>query len=366
MAKEKDYTKQDKETFNEQYFKNAIELFLEKTKSNMDNRYKSWEYCYNFFHFVKNKIDSDEIKLEDELYTISNVIPLEALSKWTYKDQLALHLAFYMASWGMYRGSSFLLQNDYTIYKDVVEIIFEDKYNSLWNDKELFKNNVGLILDLYKDIQKVLYPFKEFYDTKSYFYNIADNACVKKDENNNKTLNSKFLTIITKIMLGAIGCFPALDRNFKYGFNISDNYKENFVENTINRVYNFALDNKNSLEDCSKKYNFPLMKKIDMYYFIKGQEDTFLRDVGFKKNEFKNINENDIVAKISQVSEKNKKDVAKFLYNNIQKSDSKNPREKFKLIIANPVLENFCRNNIKDIKKIVRFYKLSDDEEIEE
>ena len=31
-------------------------------------------------------------------------------------NQKALHLAFYLASWGMYRGSSGLLWKDYTIH----------------------------------------------------------------------------------------------------------------------------------------------------------------------------------------------------------------------------------------------------------
>jgi hypothetical protein len=38
-------------------------------------------------------------------------------------DALSLHLAFFLASWGMYRGSSFLLQKDYTIHRPVVRLL---------------------------------------------------------------------------------------------------------------------------------------------------------------------------------------------------------------------------------------------------
>ena len=35
-------------------------------------------------------------------------------------DYLSLQLAFYLASWGMYRGSSFLIQKDYRVHIPVV------------------------------------------------------------------------------------------------------------------------------------------------------------------------------------------------------------------------------------------------------
>ena len=48
-------------------------------------RYLSWEHCYKVFapHIGKSPTDKDA-------------------------DFLALHLGFYLASWGMYRASSFL------------------------------------------------------------------------------------------------------------------------------------------------------------------------------------------------------------------------------------------------------------------
>ena len=36
-------------------------------------------------------------------------------------DEAALQLGFYLASWGMYRGSSFLLRRTYTVHEEVVE-----------------------------------------------------------------------------------------------------------------------------------------------------------------------------------------------------------------------------------------------------
>src|SRR5690554_1576563 len=64
-----------------------------------NHRYKSWEHCYSYF--MKENIDP---------------------------DYACLHLAFYLASWGMYRGSSFLLWKDYLIHKEVVLHILSKKH----------------------------------------------------------------------------------------------------------------------------------------------------------------------------------------------------------------------------------------------
>lgn len=46
---------------------------------------------------------------------------------------LALQLAFYLTSWGMYRGSSLLLQKDFTVHLPVVKALLSEEFTSLWN-----------------------------------------------------------------------------------------------------------------------------------------------------------------------------------------------------------------------------------------
>ena len=84
--------------------------FYRDLKEDDNGRYKSWEYCYKVFNDAHNFGNLDE----------------------EYIDYLCLHLAFYLASWGMYRGSSFLLQKDYKVHKIVIEELFKEKYNNLW------------------------------------------------------------------------------------------------------------------------------------------------------------------------------------------------------------------------------------------
>jgi len=55
-----------------------------KSQSNPDDRYTSFDYCYNYFR-TTNDLTQDI-------------------------EKSCLVLGFYLASWGMFRGSSFLLQ----------------------------------------------------------------------------------------------------------------------------------------------------------------------------------------------------------------------------------------------------------------
>jgi len=61
------------------------------------DRMLSWDHCYNFFHSLPQ-------------------VPSTALI-----DETALQLAFYLASYGMYRGSTVLLQKDYKFLIPVVQ-----------------------------------------------------------------------------------------------------------------------------------------------------------------------------------------------------------------------------------------------------
>ena len=80
--------------------------FYNDLKADENGRYRSWEHCYS--HFIKAR-ESKEVDY----------------------DYLSLQLAFYLASWGMYRGSSFLLQKDYKVHIPVVKELLGEKYDAL-------------------------------------------------------------------------------------------------------------------------------------------------------------------------------------------------------------------------------------------
>lgn len=140
-------------------------------------RYRSWCWCYAKFReaFKKRKVTDKE------------------------KDALALNLGFYLASWGMYRGSSFVLQHDYKFLTPIVEILMNRKKH--WSpllgvSLSAFRtpgNSEGELLDeLYEAI-------------KTEFQNLTGRA----------ETDRMSTTLITKILLGTLGCVPALDRFFE-------------------------------------------------------------------------------------------------------------------------------------------------------
>src|SRR6266487_3864954 len=83
-------------------------LFYKQLLIDPNHRYRSWEHCY--LHFQKH----DSFNCEEDI------------------DTATLHLAIYLASWGMYRGSSQLLQKDYRVHAPVVRELLDDRYISLW------------------------------------------------------------------------------------------------------------------------------------------------------------------------------------------------------------------------------------------
>lgn len=91
--------------------KDAIKSFLDVRTPN--ERYSSFDYCYNYFYsFYRD----DRLK---DLSSKENV------------QMSCLQLGFYLASWGMFRGSSTLLKKSVKYFKPLIEWLSEaDK--SLW------------------------------------------------------------------------------------------------------------------------------------------------------------------------------------------------------------------------------------------
>ena len=208
--------------------KSGVDKYLCNMVQDSNHRFKSWEHCYEAFSNLNNPT-----------------------------DYLALHLAFYLASWGMYRGSCGILWKDYTIHMDAVNII--RKFHSL--RKEWFT------MDDVSQIMKLYNALKDYYSKITYY----------KPENKTSSLNLAATdTLITKIMLGTIGCVPALDDLFKRAFHCQG---KQFDENLLKRIIDCSQSNKNTIQQCqisiSEKLHsfYPSMKVVDMYFWQKGFDD---------------------------------------------------------------------------------------------
>ena len=88
------------------YITRCAEEYFRTLRNDENDRLRSWEHCYSHFMEARQQANPDI-------------------------DYLSLQLAFYLASWGMYRGSSFLLQKDYRIHIPVVRELLQPKYDPL-------------------------------------------------------------------------------------------------------------------------------------------------------------------------------------------------------------------------------------------
>lgn len=210
--------------------------FYDELRSDANGRYLSWEHCYKCFHDARNNPSPDY-------------------------DYLSLQLAFYLASWGMYRGSSFLLQKDYKVHIPVVVELLKSPYDCLF----------GLACrDLReKDVQEKLSELDAF--MTEYYDKVRKS--VKKCEVKNKLST----TLITKILMGTLGCVPAYDRYFIDGIKDQNVSTGNYNLQSLLKLVDFYEKNSARLEEARqglKVYDlpYPQMKLLDMGFWQIGFE----------------------------------------------------------------------------------------------
>lgn len=210
-----------------------IREYFNETVNDEHGRYMSWRHCYNAFVRYKN---SDDEKIV---------------------DYLALHLAFYLASWGMYRGSSFLLQKDYKIHIPVVRIILDTQYHMLHgiSAEELCKeHSLDLLWDLGNRIKGC------YAKEKSSFIGSVNNATD---------------TLVTKILLGTLGCVPAYDRYYVQSVKKNHISSGQYNKDSVFCIAKFYYDNLNVFEELRKELSkcgieYPPMKLMDMCFWQDG------------------------------------------------------------------------------------------------
>ncbi len=129
-------------------------------------RYASFDYCYNYFQSFHERGDAP------------------GLAGSAHVESSCLQLGFYLASWGMLRGSSILLQRSVRNFIPVIEAIAEMP-GEIWtiDANDYSPSNCGALIDAVRRIRR---SFPE-----------------RASE-----------TLVTK-MLGVFGCVPAFDLYFK-------------------------------------------------------------------------------------------------------------------------------------------------------
>lgn len=208
--------------------------FYNDLKADENGRYRSWEHCYS--HFIKAR-GSKEVDY----------------------DYLSLQLAFYLASWGMYRGSSFLLQKDYRVHIPVVKELLSEKYDAL----------VGIeCTDFRKESNQQLLK-----DINSFLGQYYDK--IRREVKEQELKNQLSFTLITKILMGTLGCVPAYDRYFIAGIKNQKVATGNYNIRSIMQLVDFYEKNAVRLEPVREKMEvegmpYPQMKMIDMGFWQVG------------------------------------------------------------------------------------------------
>jgi len=85
-------------------------------------------------------------------------------------------------------------------------------------------------------------------------------------------------TLVTKVLLGMLGCLPACDRYFLFGFK-SEGLSYSYLNKPfVQRLVEFCGNNMNDLRNEQERIasagglRYPLMKLVDMYFWQIGYE----------------------------------------------------------------------------------------------
>lgn len=182
---------------------------------------------------------------------------LEYRNDISKRDLLTLNLYAYLASWGMLRNS-FLIQKDYKFLTPVVDILCNTKYESLINYDPFIdegREKPELIMELTKNI-------KRYFLGKTYY---------PEGNDNRKTIKSVSATLITKILLGTLGCTVAYDTYVKKSLS-HHKLTQTINLSSLYELRKFAKTNKEEIMLLLSKLNeyYTPMKIIDMYLFELG------------------------------------------------------------------------------------------------
>lgn len=222
---------------------NAAQTFYDDARVNENGRSRSWEHCYRVFRDARNAPSPDY-------------------------DYLSLHLAFYLASWGMYRGSSFLLQKDYKVLLPIVEKVLKPEYDCLF----------GLACaDLREpDVQTRLANLSD--DIADYFWPIRNEVAGRV------VASQVSPVLITKILMGTLGCVPAYDRFFVDGIKKYKVTTQEYSPESVRKLAKFYEAHNDRLEEARRGMRtedlvYPQMKLLDMGFWQIG----FEKDAGDAK-----------------------------------------------------------------------------------
>lgn len=203
-------------------------------------RYASFDYCFNYFQSHRQN-------------------PAALVSAGGLETS-CLQLGFYLASWGMLRGSSALLWRSSKHLATLVGVIAGD-LDYLWGlDVDGYDaDTVPKLREAERVVRRALRDAPEVESS-------LEGTRIKG------VVASEILT--TKILLGVFGCVPAFDTYFRSGFRVSTfgpkalwKIKE-FYDANADVLDRFHIPTVDFASGESTDLIYPKAKLIDMVFFV--------------------------------------------------------------------------------------------------
>lgn len=176
-------------------------------------------------------------------------------------DYLSLNLAFYLASWGMYRGSCFILQKDYKVHTPIVEEILKPEYDCLFGLACADLRNS----DVWEQLKKLYDDISRYFDP------------IREEIAGHEVTTPVSPVLITKILMGTLGCVPAYDRFFEEGARYLGLEKKTYQKKSLLELADIYEEHNDRLEEARRGMRtedlvYPQMKLLDMGFWQIGFE----------------------------------------------------------------------------------------------
>lgn len=214
----------------DELIKSIIDEFMKNRLVN--KRDASYDFCYLYFQRNKGKLGGKNMECS------------------------CIHLWSYLASWGMLRGSSALLQCSPAVLKELIKYFDSISNSAIWDaDVDTYDSKTKqLIIDVYNKIASIL---------------------------KNNTHNAPSVTLVTKIMLGVFGCVPAFDTFFTKTFRVLYDDFKSVRDTELSDINDFYTKHKVIIDKIvipvmdfdgnPTTYYYKKAKLIDMFGFMVGQ-----------------------------------------------------------------------------------------------
>jgi hypothetical protein len=166
-------------------------------------RASSFDYCFNYFQTFRERMATNELAEPEHL------------------ELSCLHIGYYLASWGMLRGSTALHTKSYRFFEPAVETIASEPPATWDIDVDGYtEDNISALMGL-RD-------------------RLATALTAKTLEGTDRAPTN---TLLTKVMLGVFGSVPAFDTFLVRGFRSVTRGPVSFSRRSLSDIGDFYKQN---------------------------------------------------------------------------------------------------------------------------